>query len=180
METLRSFVDTVWTRNLSLTEAQSQSAADKKRQDKARTSDVATGREINKSWIVPDNRTGSFELSRITTPYDRNGVRTDFYELYWADVMEGTTWQHVWGWVKGILFRRTRNVPVDVRLAWIVLWAVSFCAAALLLAAVLPTDKWIEFVVKVGSSGSGILNWIVGHVGSLMFGLAAVSVILAL
>jgi hypothetical protein len=94
--------------------------------------------------------------------------------------MEGTTWQHVWGWVKGILFRRTRNVPVDVRLAWIVLWAVSFCAAALLLAAVLPTDKWIEFVVKVGSSGSGILNWMVSHVGSLMFGLVAVSVILAL
>ena len=87
METLRSFVDTVWTKNLSLTEAQSNAPADKKRQDKARTTDLRTGRPINKSWIVPDNRTGSFELSRITTPYDRNGVRTDFYELYWADII---------------------------------------------------------------------------------------------
>ena len=179
METLRSFVDTVWTRDLSLTAARDDSDEEKKRQEKACTTDQRTGLPINKSWIVPDSRTGSFELSRITTPYDRNWVRTDFYELYWADIMQGTTWQHVWGWVKGLLFRHTRNVPVDVRLAWIVLWVVSFSAAALLIAAVLPTNKWMDFIKGIGRSDSGMLLWIVSNVATLMLGLAALSVFLA-
>ena len=43
--------------------------------------------------------TGSLELRRITTresiasaPEFPAGVRTDFYELYWADLTAGTTW----------------------------------------------------------------------------------------
>ena len=179
METLRSFVDTVWTKDLSLTAAQSDSPAEQEWQDNARTTDLRTGQTINKSWIVPDSRTGSFELSRITTPYNRIGVRTDFYELYWADIMQGTTWQHVWSWVKGLLFRRTRNVPIDVRLAWIVLWIVSFSATALLLAAVIPTEKWDGFVTEIRSSGSGILKWMVTNVWPLIFSLAALSAVMA-
>jgi len=52
-------------------------------------------------WSKPDARTGSLELRRITTresivslPQFPNGVRTDFYELYWADLIGGATWIH--------------------------------------------------------------------------------------
>ena len=47
-------------------------------------------------WSKPDARTGSLELRRITTresiasaPEFPAGVRTDFYELYWADLTAG-------------------------------------------------------------------------------------------
>jgi len=50
-------------------------------------------------WSRPDGRTGSLELRRITTresvpsaPEFPAGVRTDFYELYWADLTAGATW----------------------------------------------------------------------------------------
>jgi hypothetical protein len=68
-------------------------------------------------WSKPDLRTGSLELRRITTresiPSSQfpNGVRTDFYELYWADLTAGSTWDQFTGWVSNLLFR-----PLSVRL----------------------------------------------------------------
>src|SRR5262252_3727938 len=62
-------------------------------------------------WSKPDVRTGSLELRRITTRESipsasfPHGVRTDFYELYWADLTAGSTWEQFTGWVCGLLFR---------------------------------------------------------------------------
>ena len=90
-------------------------------------------------------RTGSLELRRITTrqtiptiTFDK-GVRTDFYELYWADLSGGSTWDQVKAWVRGLLLRNPfTRVPRDVFLAWIVLWLIALTAIVFSIAAVLP------------------------------------------
>ena len=74
-------------------------------------SDDPAGAKINQSWITPDSRTKSHELRRITTPYDVDGRRTDFYELYWADITQGTTRGRLAAWVTNLLWRK----PADIR-----------------------------------------------------------------
>ena len=136
METLRSFVDTVWTKDLSLTGDI---------ENRRRVSDQ-TGLKENKVWIVPDARAGSHELRRITTTGDKAGRRTDFFEFYWADVMQGTTLQHLLAWLKGLLFRTPKTVPRNVRSAWIVLWAFTIMAALLAVVAAWPNigaARWL-------------------------------------
>lgn len=122
MGTLRSFVEAVW-----------------------ETDRTLTGASFNPWWIKPDKRAGLQELRRITTmpidiPSNRNSVktarangkRTDFYEFYWADIMQGTTWQHFTSWVTGLLFRLPSNVPWNVIQIWAVLW-ILFLAGVLYL-----------------------------------------------
>jgi hypothetical protein len=72
MSTLRGFVEGVWTRDPKVVEAAGHSNG-------------------AKTWISPDERTGSHELRRIVTAYvfhspkaEKVKIRTDFYELYWA------------------------------------------------------------------------------------------------
>ena len=83
------------------------------------------------TWSKPDVRTGSLELRRITTrestptPAFPRGVRSDFYELYWADLSAGSTWDEVRSWVATLLCRNPfTSVPRDVMLAWIALWVL--------------------------------------------------------
>ena len=71
-------------------------------------------------------------------------MRTDFYELYWADLSGGSTWDQVKAWVRGLLLRNPfTRVPRDVFLAWIVLWLITLTAIIFAIAAALPTDATI-------------------------------------
>jgi hypothetical protein len=96
-------------------------------------------------WSKPDGRTGSLELRRITTrqtiptPAFADGVRSDFYEMYWADLSGGSTWNQVQDWVVGLLLRNPfTRVPPDVFLAWVVLWLIALTVILLSIAAALP------------------------------------------
>ena len=120
MATLRSFVRAIWETDLSLT----RKAPDK---DKVRRMDG--GETVNRAWIVPDTRTGSLELSRIATPAGDFGARTDFFEFYWADIMAGTTFEHVKAWVSGLLLRWPHQVPTGMRRAWVILWLLVILTA---------------------------------------------------
>jgi hypothetical protein len=98
-------------------------------------------------WSKPDVRTGSLELRRITTRQSiatatfANGVRSDFYELYWADLSGGSTWSQVQDWIGGLLLRNPfTRVPRDVFLAWIVLWFLALMVVALAIATALPGE----------------------------------------
>jgi hypothetical protein len=111
-------------------------------------------------WSKPDVRTGSLELRRITTRQSirtdtfANGVRTDFYELYWADLSRGSTWDRVQAWIAGLLLRNPfTRVPRDVFLAWTVLWLIALTVMVLAVAAALPETaslwqypplKWLQ------------------------------------
>jgi hypothetical protein len=96
-------------------------------------------------WSKPDVRTGSLELRRITTrqsivtPTFATGVRSDFYELYWADLSGGSTWNQVQDWIIGLLWRNPfTRVPRRVFLAWIILWLIALSVIVLAVATALP------------------------------------------
>ena len=131
MDTLKGFVRTVWVKAPNVADA-----GDPNRPNP------------NMVWSKPDDRTGSLELRRITTresvptPEWPAGARTDFYELYWADLTAGSTWQQFVSWVRYLLFRPWRRVPRDVRLAWIFLWLVSLLAIGLAAVGAVPDAQW--------------------------------------
>ncbi|MER0238823.1 hypothetical protein [Fulvimarina sp. MAC8] len=133
METLRSFVREVWEKDTRLTRKFQQRGKDADQCEKGRISkpcfELAPNLWLNHLWIVPDGRTGSAELSRITTPPDDRGIRTDFYELYWADIMQGTSWDHLKSWVRGLLLRWPYQVPTNVVSAWVALWVLTVVAS---------------------------------------------------
>jgi hypothetical protein len=130
MDTIKSFVHAVW-----------------------KTDDVITRNGLpnpTEVWSKPDARTGSLELRRLTTRESikssafPGGVRTDFYELYWADLTAGSTWDEFTGWVCGLLVRPWSRVPPKVRLAWIALWIASLAVVALAIIGVITADFWKE------------------------------------
>jgi hypothetical protein len=127
MDTIRNFVRAVWETDAEIT---------------------ATG-STNPSevWSKPDVRTGSLELRRITTRESistdnfANGIRSDFYELYWADLSGGSTWSHVRDWIAGLLFRNPfTRVPRNVLLAWFMLWVLGAVVVTFAIATALPKD----------------------------------------
>ncbi len=102
METLRSFVEAAW-----------MNAPWQARSNEPRT------------WSKRDFVTQSFETRRITTNYDIGGKRTDFYEFYWAHMMQGTKFSQVLAWLKRLLVRGADRVPPAVKAPW-----VAACSAA--------------------------------------------------
>jgi hypothetical protein len=127
MDTIRSFVRAVWETASDLT---------------------ANGPHATEVWSKPDVATGSLELRRITTRESiatqtfADGVRTDFYEMYWADLSGGSTWNQVKSWIAGLLWRNPfTRVPRDVLLAWVVLWILALAVAVLAVATVLPKES---------------------------------------
>src|SRR5215208_3678111 len=88
MDTLRGFVNAVWTR------------------DRAIHNRFA-GHAV---WSKPDTVSEGYELRCLTTPQNESGIRTDFYEFYWAHLMEGTSYGHVLAWARALLIRKPGTV----------------------------------------------------------------------
>jgi hypothetical protein len=98
-------------------------------------------------WSKPDQHTGSLELRRITTRQSATsasfptGVRTDFYELYWADLSGGSTLSSLENWLFGLLFRNPfRTLPRKLVPAWLVLLLASLLVLYLALAGTVKPD----------------------------------------
>ncbi|MEO8685919.1 MAG: hypothetical protein ABI414_13895, partial [Devosia sp.] len=109
LETLRGFVETVY------------------RRDRALASLPVGENGMLDIAIVPDDVTGSAELRRITTLNDGPQKRTDFFEFYWADIMDGTPVDMVTGWIRALVLRSPWRLPASkkVKRAWAIL-AVIF------------------------------------------------------
>jgi hypothetical protein len=146
-------------------------------------------------WSKPDVRTGSLELRRITTRQTiptrtfADGVRSDFYELYWADLSGGSTLNQVQDWVAGLLLRNPfTRVPPRVMLAWIVLWLITLAVIVLSIAATLPETaaigsyhlwdfpplKWLrgyrgwQLTILIGALGLVATRFIVPYFGRVV------------
>jgi hypothetical protein len=144
MDTIKDFVRAVWETDKDITK-----------------NNLPDPAEI---WSKPDQRTGSLELRRITTreatPGPPDGVRTDFYELYWADLTAGTPWEEFTAWVRGLLFRRLTRVPPGARLAWILLWIAAIIVVLMGFIAIVPADFWKGTPVP----WLGHWQWLVGGI----------------
>lgn len=133
METLRGFVKAVW-----------QTDDDVKHQHAQ--SDI---------FSKPDNISGSYELRRLTTTKNRKNIRTDFFEYYWAHLMDGNTLTHTTGWVKVLLGRSPAKIPQRLKPLWWGLILAIFVVAVFAFQYVLPDDhKWRviheNFFIAVG------------------------------
>jgi len=120
MGTVRAFVDAVWTSDDTLVSPNKP--------------DPASGgqRKSNASWSKPDHRFSSFEVRRIATEKTTQGNLTDFYEFYWAHMVQGTTWDQVRAWIFDLLLRNPfRRVPRGLHAAWVLLWIATLVVAGL-------------------------------------------------
>ncbi len=95
MATLRGFVEAVWTNDPRLRQ-----------------------RGRRESWSKHDAVSGNYELRRIATGRDEDGVSTDFYEFYWAHLIEGVRIGNVLWWLWRLLGRSRARVPDAVRPLW--------------------------------------------------------------
>lgn len=148
MSTLRSFVDGVWTHDPKVVEA-------------------AGHPNGAKTWISPDQRTGSHELRRIVTAYvfhppkaAKIKIRTDFYELYWADLMQGSTRSRLFAWIKELLWRDKSTIPSDA----LPIYRATMVAATVYLAIgllVAVSAVLSPFVAVVVAAIAALLSWIV-------------------
>lgn len=98
MDTLRGFVDAAWSSD----------------------PEMIAPRTIQ-IYSKPDQITGSFELRRITTrPWTGpDGRRIDFFEFYWAHLMQGNSLGAVVGWLVRLLVRSPFRVPRRLLLGWL-------------------------------------------------------------
>lgn len=115
METLRGFVDAVWRRNPAI------------------HNPFAARHAHALVFSKPDSVSRSFELRQLTTPQNSGGIVTDFFELYWQHLMQGTTYGHVVAWAKTLLLRAPSTLPGQLLPVYWLLWLAVLVAAGLAL-----------------------------------------------
>lgn len=129
--TLRDFVETVYQRD-------------------PRLRPHGANEALNRVWMVPDDATGTAELRRLTTPpVGADSRRTDFFELYWADVTEGTPIEAVLEWIKGLVLRPWSAVPnsAKVRIAWLFLIFVTVFFVMFTISTLDPTGTLFSWLI---------------------------------
>ncbi len=125
MGTIRDFVRVLWQKNPELNAP-------------GETND--TERDI---WIVPDDKSGLYELQRITTP-EHNGRRSDFFELYYADLLNATPLRNLWRWVQRLLWVDPAYVPAHMRWPWAVFWILTVLTIISALSTLLALPKLLQ------------------------------------
>ena len=81
-------------------------------------------------WSKPDMISGSFELRRLNAYTASRQPPIDFYEFYWAHLMEGTSIGHAVEWLNNLLLRWPAQVPAKLRRLWSLAWIILALAAA--------------------------------------------------
>lgn len=94
-------------------------------------------------WIVPDAKSDLYDLQRLTTePF--NGRKTDFFELYYADLLDDTPIRNLWRWLTRVLFVDPADVTARVLVPWRALWLVSLVAVGVLIWVLLSVPELLH------------------------------------
>ena len=135
--------------------------------------------EGNKSWIVPDCKTGSHDLQRITTPTAIDGKRTDFFEFYYADILDDSKLSNLWRWLLRIVMVRPEFVSVRMVWPWsalcfliVLIGLVTFGVVLLAVGTIFELQWWqvdggsarldVYEVTFLGILNLGLMVWL-GH-----------------
>ena len=145
----------------------------------------------NRVFSKPDQISDTLELRRLNVlpgPYGENVLNkdceTDFYELYWQHLMQGTGWRPVLEWVLYLLCHPRK---LNTRLLAIWKWVVAIVVLVVVAIVVLGTLVWpalkisslwlwavgmtIIFSVPLGMLGLRVLKWlVVGRVERIFLG----------
>lgn len=116
---------------------------------------VATGEE--KYFSKPDQMSEQFELRKLQ---NRAQPRTHFFEYYWADKVQGTTFTHVRNWFSSLLFRSPRRIPRQLILLWVLTWLLILLIVTLAATGVM--DNYFKLTESLKSIwvlifGTGVL-----------------------
>jgi hypothetical protein len=76
-------------------------------------------------YSEPDELSGVFELRRLSTNFNAEQKRTDFFEFYWAHLMRDNDLGDVLGWLGHLATRRKGQVPPQLHKAWRILRAAA-------------------------------------------------------
>ena len=144
MRTLRAFVEALWEKN---PELKSQKYPNKN------------------SWVVPDDKDKLFETQRIATSKD-NSRKTDFFELYYADLLNDTPLKNLLRWLTRVLWINPETISDGFRGRWVALWVVcllgvgAFWATVMVLPQLLHID-WVD-ILSPGKGRAGAVLVVVG------------------
>ncbi|KRA79699.1 hypothetical protein ASD76_16880 [Altererythrobacter sp. Root672] len=115
-------------------------------------------------YSKPDQITGSFELRRITTRLwsGANGRRADFFEFYWAHLMQGNSLSAVVGWLIRLLIRSPARVPRRLLLGWLFGLVVLIGGATLVVFAQMKPEMrpfdWPPLTWALIAAGGGLFS----------------------
>lgn len=91
-------------------------------------------------YSKPDRLTDTLELRRLASGPPHVPLHTDFYELYWAHLMEGTAWSHIVAWAGMLMFRLPIGAHCRIKLLWAATWFLGAVVAYLAYMHELPTS----------------------------------------
>jgi hypothetical protein len=176
MGTVRDFVERLWQRNPDLEDEPEEATT------AAGTGTEHPGKSKEREfWIVPDGKTGLFELQRVTTP-DYKGRRTDFFELYYADLLDNTPFRNLWRWLQRLVFINKDDIPPRMRLVWNTLRLGAALASLLCVWVILSLPQilqatWYESFVEISGGRLGLIyNWNLDFVSAGWIGLGLILV----
>ncbi|MPR31796.1 hypothetical protein [Salmonirosea aquatica] len=109
----------------------------------------------------PDAFSDNYELRRLTVTEKKDNFKTDFYEFYWANSIQGTQVSDVWNWVRKLFLRRPGSIPRRLRSIYFSFWL----AAITLIATLASTGIAIAAIWKDFIDGS-LLNVSLGLLAS--------------
>ncbi|RYE08999.1 MAG: hypothetical protein EOP22_11090 [Hyphomicrobiales bacterium] len=84
-------------------------------------------------WVVPDGKSGLLDLERITTEA-ADGRKTDFFELYYADLLDDTPFRKLWRWMQRLLWISPNDVTPAMRWPWSLFWMLNIIVATIAIA----------------------------------------------
>lgn len=104
----------------------------------------------NTVYAKPDEISDNFDLRRVTTRYwsEPDPKRVDFFEFYWAHLMQGNTVQSTLSWLRELFIRSPSSVPRGLRHVWLQGLILLIAAAGLMALAALPAGLTEGFISK--------------------------------
>ncbi len=116
MDTLRGFVDSVWQKDASVRERW----------------------QVGTVWSKPDKFSKASEVRRLTTTHNSDGLRTDFFEFYWAHMIGRPRLRHFATWLRLTMIRLPFGMPTTPVRFWCLNWILALAAVLLAVHQFLP------------------------------------------